>query len=74
MEGTEDDNPDAEYDKRQGRGKEDRRKIFYKQSAIRDRRDSKSRTWTLDGRELPLAPGCNLPRGWEPYIGETGVL
>lgn len=28
MEGTEDDNPDAEYDKRQGRGKEEWSYIF----------------------------------------------
>lgn len=71
---TKDNYPDPKYDKGSKWRSADRRKILYKQSAIRDRRNSEGNQGTLDGRKLSLASGCDLSGGWEPYIRETSSL
>ncbi len=69
---TKEHHTDTQHNNRRGRMY--RRKIFYKQPAGRDRRNSKGSAWTLDGRELSLALGCDIPGGWKPYVGEAGVI
>ena len=65
---------DAEHDKRGRWEGATRGKIFYKQPANRDRRGGPRGKRALDGRELSLAFGCDLPGGWEPYAGKTGII
>nr|WP_270811442.1 hypothetical protein [Hungatella effluvii] len=74
MGGTTDDHPDSQYNNWCRRRGTERRTLFYKQPAIRDRRNNQGSPWPLDGGELSLAPGCDIPGGWEPYVRKTSGL
>lgn len=51
MGGTKDDHPDTQHNNRGRRRGTDRRTLFYKQPAIRDRRNSQGSPWSLAGVE-----------------------